>query len=195
MISFRVLRASILGTLLLALLSLILAFPATNSVPTTHEAFDTQPITANDLKPPQCSGINLVNIRTGNGTPANDLILGSAGNDIMNAQGGDDCILGGDGGDRLRGARGADIILAGAGNDILIGNRGDDILYGQSGDDDLRGGRQTDICDGGTGTDTSDGTCETELNIPWRACNQNQFLHNVTPIYNPDRSFSRHLPL
>jgi Ca2+-binding RTX toxin-like protein len=150
----------------LILTSLISAIAALNSVPASHADVDTILITANDLKPSECSGINLVNIRTGNGTSANDLILGSAGNDIMNAQGGDDCILGGDGGDRLRGASGADIILGGAGNDILIGNRGDDVLYGQSGDDELNGGRQTDICDGGSGTDTSDGTCETELNIP-----------------------------
>ena len=162
----RMLRLFWILCLGVILASAFSAIAALNNVPASHADIDTIPITANDLKPPQCSGINLVNIRTGNGTNANDLILGSAGNDNMNAQGGDDCILGGDGGDRLRGANGDDIILAGAGNDILIGNRGDDVLYGQSGDDDLSGGRQTDICDGGTGTDTSDGTCETELNIP-----------------------------
>ena len=144
----RMLRLFWILCLGVILASAFSAIAALNNVPASHADIDTIPITANDLKPPQCSGINLVNIRTGNGTNANDLILGSAGNDNMNAQGGDD------------------IILAGAGNDILIGNRGDDVLYGQSGDDDLSGGRQTDICDGGTGTDTSDGTCETELNIP-----------------------------
>ena len=150
----------------LVLLSLFSVFAASNTVSNSYLDVDDFPITANDLKPSECNGINLVNIRAGDGTNANDLILGSAGGDNLNAQGGNDCILGGDGGDRLRGASGADIILAGAGNDILIGNRGNDVLYGQSGDDELRGGRQTDICDGGSGTDTSDGTCETELNIP-----------------------------
>jgi Ca2+-binding RTX toxin-like protein len=166
MIPKRLFRFGLVSIFALVMLNVYTAFSASNSVPVTNVDYDTFAITANDLKPSECSGINLVSIRTGNGTNANDLILGSAGGDIMNAQGGDDCILGGDGGDRLRGANGADIILAGAGNDILIGNRGDDVLYGQSGDDDLSGGRQTDICDGGTGTDTSDGTCETELNIP-----------------------------
>ncbi len=161
-----VLRASLLSLTIVMFASIISAFAASNSVPPTHADYDTRAITPNDLKPPQCSGLNLTTIRTGNGTDGNDLILGSAGGNNMNGRRGDDCILGGDGDDRLRGGRGADVILAGAGNDILDGERGNDVLYGQSGDDDLRGGRQTDICDGGSGTDTTNGTCETVSNIP-----------------------------
>jgi hypothetical protein len=166
MIARRTLRFSILGIIALVILSLYSAVAAANSVPTTHIDYLTQPITANDLKPSACNGLNLTAVREGNGTNGNDLVLGTAGNDNMNAQGGDDCVVAGDGADRPRGGMGHDVILAGDGDDALDGGRGDDTLYGQSGDDDLSGGRDTDVCDGGSGTDTSDGSCETEFNIP-----------------------------
>jgi Ca2+-binding RTX toxin-like protein len=110
------------------------------------------PITPNDLKPRECSALNLTNLIIGSvniqGTSQNDLILGSAIDDRVNAKQGNDCVFSGDG------------------NDILRGMQNNDILIGGAGDDDLQGDKGTDVCYGGLGTDASDGTCETEYSIP-----------------------------
>jgi Ca2+-binding RTX toxin-like protein len=125
------------------------AFAAANSVPATRLDDDSLPITANDLKPSECSSLNLTNIVVaGDGTGGNDLILGTAGNETLRGSDGDDCIVGG------------------GGDDTLDGQKGNDILLGQDGNDRLRGSQDTDICDGGAGTDTGHNSCETEINIP-----------------------------
>ena len=150
------------GLFLIALIavSAASAFAAANSVPFTRLDEDTLSISANDLKPSECAGINLTNIVAGggsiNGTGANDLILGSAGDDNMRGQGGTDCIVGGGGDDRLSGGGGGDVVLGGGGDDTLLGGQGNDSLYG---------GLDTDDCDGGQGTDTAD-SCETTTKIP-----------------------------
>jgi len=157
------------GIFLIALIAVnaASAFAAANSVPSTRLDDDTLPITANNLKPSECAGINLTNIIVnGNGTAGNDLILGTAGGNTINGEGGADCIVGGDGNDRLSGSGGADVILGGGGNDRLNGNQGNDTLFGGSGNDRLWGDLGTDVCDGGSGKDTGDATCETEINIP-----------------------------
>ena len=130
-------------------LGVINAFAAVNTVPSTRVDDDSINITANDLKPSDCNSLNLTNIVVaGNGTAANDLILGTSGNDNLRGSDGDDCIVGG------------------GGNDTLQGQKNDDIVLGQDGDDSLRGNQDTDICDGGPGTDSGHNSCETELNIP-----------------------------
>jgi RTX calcium-binding nonapeptide repeat (4 copies) len=48
-----------------------------------------------------------------NGTPGDDVIVGSSGNDVINGLGGDDLVCGG---------LGNDIINGGDGNDTLIGD-------------------------------------------------------------------------
>lgn len=105
------------------------------------------PVTANDLKPPECASINIQNLVTGSGTITgsgiNDLILGSASADTISGGNSDDCIV------------------AGAGNDRLNGDNHNDILLGGDGDDILDGGGHTDICYGGAGTDTFI-SCETQ---------------------------------
>jgi len=130
----------------------IAANAATNTIPNTRLDIDNRNITANDLKPSDCAALNLTNVVSGsgniNGTPGNDLILGSAGNDA------------------IQGRQGADCILAGSGNDTLQGNQGGDVLLAGEGDDSLNGGQGTDVCDGEGGTDAGSPTCETELNIP-----------------------------
>jgi Ca2+-binding RTX toxin-like protein len=145
-------RISKLGFLLLIsliVLGVLNAFAATNTVPSKRLDDDSIPITANALKPSDCSSLNLTNIVVaGSGTTANDLILGTAGNDNLQGSDGNDCIVGGDGDDSLR------------------GQKGDDIVLGQGGNDSLRGNQDTDICDGGPGTDSGHNSCETELNIP-----------------------------
>ncbi len=128
------------------------AFAAANSVPASSLDDDSFPITANALKPAECSALNLTNIvviaGNGNGTNANDLILGSSGNDNLRGSDGDDCIVGG------------------GGDDSLDGQKGNDILLGQDGNDSLKGNQDTDICDGGAGTDSGHKSCETEIDIP-----------------------------
>jgi RTX calcium-binding nonapeptide repeat (4 copies) len=110
-----------LGLALLVFSSIVTSFAATNSVAPSRLDDTRRPITANDLKPSQCT-MNLTEIVAGGGTlsggPGNSLILGSAGPDIIRARNGDDCILGG--GD-------ADVINGGPGTDVCIGG-------GQAGD-------------------------------------------------------------
>ncbi len=97
------------GIFLIALIAVNVAsaFAAANSVPATRLDDDTFPISANDLKPAECSSLNLTNIvviaGNGSGTAANDLILGSSGSDTLRGSDGDDCIVGGGGDDSLDG--------------------------------------------------------------------------------------------
>ncbi|MGD8603395.1 MAG: hypothetical protein PVF49_02365 [Anaerolineales bacterium] len=106
---------------LIVLLSAIGAFAASNTVPFTRLDDESGAITANDLAPSECSGINLVNVilisGNGNGTNDNDLILGSPGDDSIRGQGGDDCIIGGGGDDFLHGGNGTDVCNGGTGTD------------------------------------------------------------------------------
>jgi Ca2+-binding RTX toxin-like protein len=147
-------------------LSNVIALAATNVVPTTAAADGTFLITANDLKPPECAGVNLTSVRSmaaGGGT--NALVLGSPGNDTWVAGGGATCALGGGGNDTLRGGGGQDVLLGGGGDDNLQGQGGPDRLYGEAGNDALNGGGGPDFCDGGADPDTGS-SCETSLNIP-----------------------------
>jgi hypothetical protein len=80
------------------------AMTAQSTVPASHAGTITQAITPNDLKPSVCAGITVTNLVTGSGTvagtSANDLILGSAGNDTLGAKDttqGSDCCVGGGG--------------------------------------------------------------------------------------------------
>lgn len=112
------------GLPIVSLLSVITAFAATNQVSSSRLAVITRPITANDLKPPECAALNLTNIVVGSGridgTGSNDLILGSAGNDDIRGIGGSDCILGGAGDDKLTGGGGTDVCIGGPGNDQFV---------------------------------------------------------------------------
>ncbi|MDZ4158538.1 MAG: hypothetical protein U1B80_02000 [Anaerolineaceae bacterium] len=124
----------------LALLSSATAFAAANIVPASGLSDRSRAITLNDLKPPQCAGITVVNRIVGsgviNGTNENDLILASPGIDTLFGSNRNDCLVGG------------------GGNDTLNGGNHDDVLIGGPG---------TDICDGGNGTDICDNTCETRI--------------------------------
>lgn len=151
MAAARLLRFGMTLLLTMVLLSVIGVVATSNTVPFTRLGDNSFNITANDLKPSECSSLNLtgtVVVSNGSGTNGNDLILGSAAGDNIRGGDGDDCIVGGGGNDRLQGQRGNDIIL------------------GQDGNDSLRGNQNTDICDGGAGTDSGHPSCETEINIP-----------------------------
>jgi Ca2+-binding RTX toxin-like protein len=138
--------------LLLVALSIFSAFAAANTVAVSSAEDTSFEISANDLKPSECSALNLTNIVTGSGniqgSNGNDLILGSTSADKINAKKGGDCVLGGDGDDELGGGKEGDVLLGGPGNDDLQGEKG------------------IDACYGGPGNDTSDGTCEVIFEIP-----------------------------
>ena len=113
------------------------------------------------------------------GTPGNDRIHGShgddridagAGDDRVHARRGNDTVRGEQGADRLHGGRGnddlnglagPDLVRGGPGNDVvrgddpLVGDRvSRDVLRGGRGDDEVLGGDGSDRLRGGLGTDT-----------------------------------------
>lgn len=98
-----ILRLGFLATAVLCAGLAVSATTASNTVPTSHAAKLTRTITANDIKPSACSGITIADLVVGSGTitggSANDLILGSSGNDTLGVQnnGGSDCCVGGGG--------------------------------------------------------------------------------------------------
>jgi len=82
-----------------------------------------------------------------NGTPGNDNLTGTSGNDIINGSEGDDV---------LTGVRASDVLNGGDGNDILSGGKGSDTLNGGLGNDNLVGGGAKDVfvLGAGLGVDT-----------------------------------------
>jgi serralysin len=86
--------------------------------------------------------LNFENIITGGG---NDIVYGTAGDNVIKTGAGNDYLYGRDGNDTLYGE---------AGNDTLYGDLGDDKLYGGAGNDTLYGGFGDDYLDGGAGNDT-----------------------------------------
>ncbi len=115
------------------------AHSASNTVPETRIESDSLPITANDLKPAECSALDLLNIVTGegriSGTQDNDLIIGSLSADDIDGKNGDDCVVASGGDDKVAGGKkkGSDILLGGEGNDELDGDDGIDVCYGGPG--------------------------------------------------------------
>jgi len=132
-------RLAVFALVLLVLASVLAASAAANIVPVTRaDDLSVGARTADQLKPSQCT-MALTNIVwcTGSalcsGTAANDLILGTAGNDT--------------------GANGR--IVGGNGDDCILGGAGDDDLRGQGG--------SNDVCIGGPGNDVFNNTCETQI--------------------------------
>jgi Ca2+-binding RTX toxin-like protein len=153
-------RLTRLGGFALIVLAIVLAVQAaaaTNIISASAVADDTFPITANDIKPPECAALNLTSIIAGNGsvTGTNNatLIFGGPGNDRLKGGNGDDCIVGGDGNDELTGNNGNDVLIGGNGNDTLIGKNDDDTLYGGPGSDTFSPDGGFDTCYAGGGVD------------------------------------------
>lgn len=118
------LACTILGVLILA--SVASASAANIVVPTTHRTDQTAAITANTLKPVECSGITLTSVvycpapgGICDGTAASELLIGSANMDTINGKGGSDCILAGGGDDDITGSQSTDICVGGPGNDVF----------------------------------------------------------------------------
>jgi len=118
----------------------LMSAQATSNTVSGSRASDTQdPITPNDVKPPECAGLNLtakiVGSGTLTGTTAAELIVGGPGADTISGGGRGDCIVGGGGADNINGNAGNDVILGGAGNDTINGALGSDVCYGEAGTD------------------------------------------------------------
>ncbi|SFL10856.1 Hint domain-containing protein [Shimia haliotis] len=109
------------------------------------------------------------------GTPNNDNLEGTAGDDVIidtdesihnptgvdriRAGEGDDTVIFGDGNDTIDGGGGNDKIgfwSGGSGNNLIDGGAGDDSIIGGSGDDQIIGGSGNDWLSGDAGRDTID---------------------------------------
>jgi Ca2+-binding RTX toxin-like protein len=111
---------------------------------------------------PTCRGVPATIVETPggygviNGTPGDDVIVGSQLGGLIHGKAGDDLICGGPssgGYQELSGGRGNDIVIGGSDNDLLGGGPGEDLLIGGSGDDQLDGGPNNDSIRGGPGAD------------------------------------------
>jgi Ca2+-binding RTX toxin-like protein len=91
---------------------------------------------------------------TFNGTPKDDVIIGTGKSDRINAGAGNDIVDAGGGNDVVYASTGDDIVQGGNGNDDLYGEDGSDILSGGEGNDELSGGDGDDVLDGGADNDT-----------------------------------------
>jgi hypothetical protein len=86
------------------------------------------------------------------GKPAT--LVGTTGDDVLKGTAGDDVIVGDEGNDTILGFAGDDLICGGPGNDRLFGGAGEDEMYGEAGNDYLRGGGTNDTMYGGEGDDS-----------------------------------------
>jgi Ca2+-binding RTX toxin-like protein len=64
------------------------------------------------------------------GTPGNDTLCGTTGDDVIYGGGGNDVITGGTGDDTIYGDDGNDTVVAGSGSDVVYGGAGDDAING-----------------------------------------------------------------
>ena len=90
-----------------------------------------------------------------NGTPGDDIIFGTLGNDTLSGGAGSDRIFGSYGNDTITGGAGYNGDLSGgAGNDTITGGDDGNFIHGDDGDDILTGGSRDDVIVGGIGSDT-----------------------------------------
>lgn len=124
MIARKLCWLAVCGGLALILASIGSALATANTVPQSYAGAVVLPITANDLKPVECAGLNLTTVIVGSGTINGGgqaaLILGGAGDDTINGKAGSDCMLGGGGNDTFNGGNGnQDICIGGPGTDTF----------------------------------------------------------------------------
>ena len=118
--SKKLIRILAISFPIMVALSAIMAYTAANTVPESGAHYETQEITANDLKPSACDSLDLSNYVVGDtGTTANDLLLGSSAADALSGSDGNDCLVAGSGDDDLDGGNGNDICIGGDGTDTF----------------------------------------------------------------------------
>lgn len=100
---------------------------------------------------------DIINGTSGNDTldggVGNDEVYGHNGNDTLEGGTGDDIVNGGDGTDTLYGEDGHDILDGGNDADTVYGGNGNDVIYGRAGNDNLYGGTGGNTIYGGDGND------------------------------------------
>ncbi len=87
------------------------------------------------------------------GTAGDDVIAGLDGDDVINGLGGDDVICGGDGNDEIAAGGGDDFSDGGDGRDKITMGRADDLAKGGKGKDTIKLGGGSDTGKGGDGGD------------------------------------------
>ncbi len=97
------------------------------------------------------------------GTAVKDFILADAGNDTLTGDAGDDTLFGGSGNDLLDGGDDDDLL---AGDGGIVGDLGNDVLLGGDGNDTLLGGSTFSIAGLGAGQDTMDGGAGDDILAP-----------------------------
>jgi predicted extracellular nuclease len=128
--------------------------------PNAYRSSDHDPVIVGlELDSTMCNGLEATIVGTPgndvlNGTNGNDVIVGMGGDDILNGGNGDDVICGGSGNDTIDGSNNNDILLGGLGDDIISGANGDDTMSGGGGNDSLTGANGNDTLDGGAGDDS-----------------------------------------
>ncbi len=118
--SKRIIRLILISLPILVLLSALFAHMSSNTVSESGISFTTEEVTANQLKPSACAGLNLTAYYYGiDGSDTNDLVLGASIADSLNGGDGDDCVVGGSGDDSLDGGAGTDICIGGEGTNTF----------------------------------------------------------------------------
>ena len=121
--SRRLIWLSLAAAFAIIFMILIVAFTSNNIVPITRLTNQIKAVSANTLKPSECSALNLTVIHicpvteTCDATAASELILGRSTLESINGMGGNDCILGGGGADAIDGGDGTDVCDGGPGTD------------------------------------------------------------------------------
>ncbi|NJR40508.1 MAG: S8 family serine peptidase, partial [Leptolyngbyaceae cyanobacterium CSU_1_4] len=116
-------------------------------------ALQSTAIASRNLQGTATTGIGFIQADAAVLQSADELIIGTLGNDILRGTGAADNLMGLAGNDQLTGAGGFDWATGGAGQDILHGNAGNDYLLGNGGSDQVLGGRGDDTLRGGAGRD------------------------------------------
>lgn len=126
---FRVVRLTVFGVLVFAVITSLTAIAAANTIPSTRVDAQSVSYQIDHLRPSACAGLTLTNLVAGSGTltgtEGDDLILGGSGADALDGLGGSDCLVGGGGDDTLTGGDGSDVCLGGDGSDTFSGCEGE----------------------------------------------------------------------
>jgi Ca2+-binding RTX toxin-like protein len=118
-----IIRTVLVGLGAMALIAMIPAAAASNSVLGSNLDQMQRTVARDDIVPSACDGLDLDELiaDTGvfSGTAGNDLLLGGPDADVIDGTGGDDCIVGGGGDDTLIGGDGQDVCVGGPGSDEI----------------------------------------------------------------------------
>jgi len=123
---------------------------SSESSSSSSESSQSSSSSSEDDEGPLCNGL----VPTIIGTPGNDLINGTNGDDVILARGGNDLINGKNGNDTICAGPGDDLINGNNGNDWISGGGGKDLINGNNGNDTLSGGPGKDLINGHNGNDT-----------------------------------------